>query len=313
MKSHIAGAKKPRLKRPLILEIRGNALDDGPGIRSVVFFKGCPLSCVWCHNPESKRTSPEIGFDKQECVGCGTCESACEAKAVSLKSAGFIDRSRCTLCFACTETCPAGALSRVGKEMTMSEIVERLLIDKPFYATSGGGVTLSGGEPTMFMEFASALLRALKKKRIHTCIETCGLFEFEKFMRMMLPYLDLIYYDIKLIDERMHRTYTGVSNKSILSNFTRICKIISKTRTFLLPRVPLIPGITDTKDNLRGIAEFLTKSGIREAALMQYNPLWHEKAGKVGAEIRYHHTAWMDKEAMDNCKKEFYNSGITIV
>jgi pyruvate formate lyase activating enzyme len=299
--------------RPLILEIKGNSLDDGPGIRSVVFFKGCPLSCVWCHNPESKRVQPEIGFDRRECVACGNCESVCKEKAVSKKFAYFIDRSRCTLCFACVDACPSGALSRVGREMTVKEIVGRVMIDKPFYETSGGGVTLSGGEPSMFVEFASELLRALKKRRVHTCIETCGLVYLKKFKDLLLPYLDLIYYDIKIIDEEVHRDFTGASNKIILSNFVKLCEYASSSGVTLLPRVPLIPGITDTRENLSNIAEFLSKSGVKTAALMQYNPLWHEKANKVGAEIRYHNSDWMEREQADLCKKAFNEAGIKIL
>ena len=305
------------IKRPLILEIKGNSLDDGPGIRSVVFFKGCPLSCVWCHNPESKRATAEIGFDRSECVDCGTCISACSEKALSRDNRLFVDRSRCTLCFRCIETCPSGALSRVGKEMTVDEIAGEVLRDKPFFNTSGGGVTLSGGEPAMFMEFTSDLLRVLKRSRVHTLIETCGFFDFTKFEKMLLPYLNTVYFDIKIMNDDSHRKYTGVSNSGILKNFERLHEITKGSPVTLLPRTPLVPGITDMDGNMKGIAGFLKKLGITKAALMQYNPLWHGKADKVGADDRYRQdrtmTSWMERDQVKRCRKVFRDADIEMV
>ncbi len=129
-------------ERDLILEIKGNSLDDGPGIRTVVFFKGCPLNCVWCHNPESKKKAIELSWDSKECIGCKSCIEVCRANAISVKNPYYIDRSKCTLCFECVDVCPSGALSRVGKYMTVNEIMKEILKDKPFFITSGGGVTL---------------------------------------------------------------------------------------------------------------------------------------------------------------------------
>jgi pyruvate formate lyase activating enzyme len=313
----MAPAEKLKNRNPLILEIRGNALDDGPGIRTVVFFKGCPLSCVWCHNPESKRASVEIGYDHKACVGCRTCISTCRVGAVSPDNAHFVDRSRCTLCFKCVDACPSGALSRVGKNMEVGEIVKAVLKDRPFFDTSGGGVTFSGGEPTMFMDFLSRMLRVFKRHRIHTLLETCGFFDFKKFKGTLLPYLDMIYYDIKLVDDDAHRTHTGVSNKRILENFIKLQKAMPGSATTLLPRTPLIPGITDTDGNMHDIAAFLAKAGIKHAALMQYNPLWHDKADKVGADNPSRSnkamTEWMDRIQVDRCRKIFSGSGIEVL
>ena len=139
------------IKTPLIMEIKGNSLDDGPGIRSVVFYKGCPLSCVWCHNPESKKASMEISFDANICIDCGSCRDVCPQKALARQNRFYIDRSKCTLCFLCVDACPSGALDKVGKTMYVDEIIKKILPDKPFFDTSGGGVTLSGGEPTLYM------------------------------------------------------------------------------------------------------------------------------------------------------------------
>ncbi|MFW6113673.1 MAG: glycyl-radical enzyme activating protein, partial [Actinomycetota bacterium] len=215
---------KDKLKRlggkdPLILDIKGNSLDDGPGIRTVIFFKGCPLSCVWCHNPESKRTGPEISFDAGECIGCDSCIGVCERGALSRSNPVFIDRDKCDLCMRCVDECPAQALSSVGRSMMVEGIVEEVEKDLPFFKTSGGGVTLSGGEPTLFMDFASRLLRLLKSLSVHTLVETCGYFDYLDFKTSLYPYLDLIYYDLKLYDPEEHRKYCGVPNKKILENF----------------------------------------------------------------------------------------------
>lgn len=301
---------------PLILEIRGNALDDGPGIRSVVFFKGCPLSCTWCHNPEGKRTVQEIAFDASECVGCDTCLALCPEAALSRGNRYFIDRTRCTLCFKCADACPSGALSRVGREMKVSEIVEAVMKDKPFFDTSGGGITLSGGEPALFMAFTADLLAYLKAQGMHTLLETCGAFDMKTFRSALLPHLDAVYYDIKLIDDDAHRKFTGVSNERILDNFKKLVAIASGSALTVLPRTPLIPGITDTDANLEGIAAFLAGLGVRKAALMSYNPLWHAKADKIGLDDPLRRekamTAWTDPARLKRCRDAFINAGIDL-
>lgn len=305
------------MKKPLILEIRGNSLDDGPGIRSVVFFKGCPLSCVWCHNPESKNPAAELSFDPKECVACDACVAACGEKALSRKHAGFIDRRRCTRCHACADVCPSGALSRVGRAMEVDEVIETVLRDRPFFETSGGGVTLSGGEPTLFMDFTAALLAKLRKHRVGTLLETCGLFNGEEFERLLLPHLDAVYFDIKLIDEAAHRKYCGVSNDPILANFEQLARLSRRRGPALLPRTPLVPGITDTEANLRGIASYLAGLGERRVSLLQYNPMWHEKSVKIGAGDPTvgdaAMAAWMARERVAWCRGIFEGAGIEVV
>jgi pyruvate formate lyase activating enzyme len=267
---------------PLILDIKGNSLDDGPGIRSVIFFKGCPLSCVWCHNPESKKATPEISFDGTECVACDMCINLCPQHACSRENPYFIDRDRCDLCFACVDNCPSGALAKVGRKMSIDEILAKIKNDIPFYKNSGGGVTLSGGEPTLFMDFLSELLKRLKAEGIHILLETCGLFSLDAFSRKIIPYLDIIYFDIKLIDPEKHQLYCSVSNELILENFIQLNKMSDSNEFKILPRTPLIPGITATCENLSGIAAFLNKQGIQATQLMAYNPLWFDKNKKIG-------------------------------
>lgn len=302
---------------PMILDIKGNSLDDGPGIRSVVFFKGCPLSCVWCHNPEAKRAAPEISFDAEECVGCDTCLKTCPDGALSRDNPFFIDRVRCSLCFACVKTCPSGALSRVGTPMGPDEITSHILKDKPFFDTSGGGVTLSGGEPTAYMRFLSNLLQALRLQGIHTLLETCGYFKFEKFQELALPHLDSIYYDVKLIDPDKHRRFCGADNGVILANLTKLVCLSANYGLEILPRVPLIPGVTDCGSNLPAIAAFLEELGLKKVQLMAYNPLWHKKAAKIGVPNPFSDDPvmhrWMSRDRLRACGEIFEKSGIQAI
>ena len=303
------------MKAPLILEIKGNSLDDGPGIRSVVFYKGCPLSCVWCHNPESKKSAAEISFDAKGCIDCGACRDMCPEKALSRDNRFYINRDKCTLCFLCADACPSGALDRVGKAMSVDDILKKILPDKPFYETSGGGVTLSGGEPTLYMEFTSQLLKALKQQNIHTLLETCGYFNLDKFMDMIYPYIDTIYFDIKIINSIAHKKYCGHPNEKILDNFKQISITAKKDGKIFLPRTPLIPDITDTEANIRGIAAFLKSLDIAEAALLAYNPLWHEKSDKVGVEDPYKNskamTSFPENTILERCRDIFAEAGIS--
>lgn len=300
----------------MILNIKGNSLDDGPGIRSVVFFKGCPLSCVWCHNPESKKAGSEIAFDGKTCVDCGACREICPEKAFSKSHPHYIDRGRCTLCYQCVDTCPSGALERVGKPMTVDQIVEAIEPDIPFFNTSGGGVTLSGGEATLFMAFVSELLQALKTLGIHTLLETCGQYDPDRFMDLLYPHLDTIYYDIKLLDSALHKTHCGVPNETILSNFRALVTQAGKDGKTLIPRTPLIPGITGTEDNIRAIASFLREIGVRQASLLSYNPLWHDKTQKIGSlnpvQSRQEMRSFLEQQVVDRSHAIFNEAGIEI-
>jgi len=296
-------------RRPLILEVKGNSLDDGPGIRTVVFLKGCPLSCVWCHNPESKSVGQEISFDPQECVGCDTCLEVCRQGALDRGNPLFVTRERCDLCFDCAGACPSGALSGVGRYMEVDEVVAAVEKDLPFFRTSGGGVTLSGGEPTLFMDYVSGLLRALKDMGVHTIVETSGHFDLGEFEEKMLPYTDAVYFDLKLRDPEEHKRHCGISNQMILENFSVLLRSSLDGGTPLLPRIPLVPGITATSGNLKGLAALLRHEGAREVALLQYNPLWFEKSHKIGKpnplEGREATTTWMHPAELQRCRSFF--------
>ncbi len=288
---------------PLVVEIKRNALDDGPGIRTTIFFKGCPLSCVWCQNPESIKIYPEIAYSPGDCLLCGACEEACPEGAIDLKCRPQpVDRQRCIRCGTCTTVCPGKGMRLVGRHYPVAELAEIVAEDSIFYENSGGGVTLSGGEPTMHPRYLKPFLQALKFNRIHVNLETCGYYYRPVFERYILPYLDLIYYDIKLIEPDAHRRYTGRTNDRILENFEAL---IRGGKVPLLPRIPLIPGVTDTDENLAGIASFLNKMGVKRTALLPYNPLWLPKAENLDRQSSYQYDRWMTPEEIERCASHF--------
>lgn len=293
---------------PRIADVKVNALDDGPGIRSTVFFKGCPLDCVWCQNPESLSPHRELQVSAERCIACARCIDVCpEGSARTVSNAQ--DRTHCRVCGTCVESCPSGARRVVGDDADLDDLVKCLVRDAPFYRRSGGGVTLSGGEPTLYMEFAGSLAEALSARGIPVLLETCGHFSWEAFERMLLPYLHTIYYDVKLEDPRTHRRYTGRDNHRILDNLQRIAGIPGPD---VLPRIPLVPGITDTDGNLTGLASLLKKMGFTRVALLPYNPLWLSKRRALGLAPAYTRTDWMDDAELARCREPFQARGLEI-
>lgn len=267
---------------PLIYDIRFGSLDDGPGIRTTVFFKGCPLSCVWCHNPESLLTKAEIFWDARSCVGCHACRMACPRGASKVFPEVTLDRERCAACGACVEECPSNARRSVGKAYPIEELVQILLVDTCFYRATGGGVTFSGGEPTLHVEYLSTVLHVLRKAHIPTALQTCGVFDLETFRRHLLPSLDLVYFDLKLYDSDSHLRYTGSSNRQLLANFVSLSREMGER---LIPRVPLVPGITATELNLTEIARFLRELKITSCQLLPFNPGGIEKRRLLGLPV----------------------------
>jgi len=262
---------------PLIFDIRRFAFDDGPGIRTTVFFKGCPLACVWCHNPESVRRGKEIAYYPQKCIRCGDCSSACPTGAITAAS-DRIDRERCAACGNCAGACPATALKEMGVHYPAHRMLDLLLRDRLFYETSGGGVTFSGGEPTLHMDYLSVILIGLKTQGIHTAIQTCGFFDLTEFSEKLLPFLDLIFFDVKFIDSGDHFTHTGRSNDLILRNLELL---LTEAPAKIVPRVPLVPGITATEKNLQGIGNHLKRLGVTELEQLPYNPGGIAKRGAL--------------------------------
>jgi pyruvate formate lyase activating enzyme len=264
---------------PLIFDVHRFALDDGPGIRTTVFFKGCPLSCIWCHNPESMRAGRQIAYHSNLCVHCGACVDACPEGIISMNSRMEMDRSRCSACGKCADACPSTAIRVVGEEYPVDVLLDLVMRDRHFFDVSGGGVTFSGGEPTLWMPYLEAVLKALREEKIHTAIQTCGMFDASLFSRKVLPFVDLVMFDLKIFSEVEHSASTGHSNRRILENFRWLARVAGSR---VLPRVPLVPGITATPGNLAQIASFLSELGYAGCELLSFNPGWAEKWDAMG-------------------------------
>lgn len=266
----------------IIFDIKRDCSEDGPGVRTTVFFKGCPLSCSWCQNPEGKSPCKSLAFHAALCQPqkCGApCVEVCPSQCFKANGSLKVDHGACTGCGACFTHCPSQALEPVGWTMTLDQLMVRVMCDKPFYQSTGGGVTLSGGEPTLQLEFTHHFLKALKAESIHTTLETCGLYPRKRFHQKILPFLDLIYFDLKFIDETQSLRHTGRSNVRILENFE---ELVRQAPIPVIPRIPLIPGLTATQPNLRGIANYLRALQLDQCALMPYNPLWLDKLKRLG-------------------------------
>ena len=251
-------------EKAVIFDIQRYSVHDGPGIRTVVFFKGCSLRCKWCQNPESLRRSPDLGFLSERCISCKNCEKACPEGAI-LSGARRIDRLLCTVCGECIETCYSEALRMIGVEVGEEELMEEVSRDRPFYEDSGGGVTLSGGEPLLQIDFVEEFCSRCRQEGISVVVETCGQVPSESFTRV-LPLVDLFLYDVKAIDPSLHRAWTGSSNETILSNLGKV----GRSGVSVTPRVPVVPSYTALPANLDRIAVHL-EGRFPEVHLLSYH------------------------------------------
>jgi pyruvate formate lyase activating enzyme len=284
----------------VIFDIKRFAVHDGPGIRTTVFFKGCPLRCLWCHNPESIKIDRQIVFFQNKCIGCGECFKRCPNHAVESTPEGRkYYKDKCTLCGTCVEYCYAEATVMQGKKASVQEVIDEVKKDIPFYENSGGGATLSGGEPTMQPEFCIALLQESKKAGMHTALDTSGFVRWETFQKI-LEYVDMVLFDVKHIDSAKHKEFTGVPNELILSNLRKLDELGIPIEI----RIPLIPGYNDSEDNLSNACKLFSElKNLQRVKLLPYHRLGEGKYERLEMEYKLKGVKPPEKAYMEQISK----------
>lgn len=261
----------------IIFNIQKFSVHDGPGIRTTVFIKGCPLKCLWCHNPESQEVKKQMLFDSNKCVLCETCVKICPQNAITLENNKLMtDPDKCNHCRQCEVYCIPGARQVAGKEYTVEEIIKEVMKDKVFYEQSNGGVTVSGGEPLIQINFVEELLKRLKEENIHTAVDTCGAVSFESIQRAA-PYTDVFLYDIKLMDDEKHREFIGMSNKLILDNLRKLSQIHNNINL----RMPIIEGVNADEIHIEKTIDFIKELNIKKVNLLPYHDIARHKYKKL--------------------------------
>ena len=294
-----------------ITNIQKFSIHDGDGIRTTVFFKGCPLKCEWCHNPETQRFEKEMQVDREKCTGCGTCASVCPNGAVRMTEdhRPSWDSKACTFCGKCENFCPAGSREIVGREYTVKELTKELMKDQMFYEESGGGVTFSGGEVmSMDMDFILAMAKELKRQDVTLTIDTCGYVPYERFEKI-LPYVNTFLYDVKVMDPELHKKYMGTDNKLILENLIRL----SQDGARIYIRIPTIKEVNGNEQNMKETIAFLKEHDIHPAGvnLLPYHDTGSGKYAKLGMEYKGTDLHAPDKEEMEAFAALFVNAGFT--
>ncbi len=296
------------MKKGMIFDIKKYAIHDGPGIRTTVFFKGCPLHCWWCHNPEGQDSEPELVYRRSRCTGCGECTKNCPRQAISLRARHIsINRKNCVTCGNCSQACPSDVLSIAGRRTSVKEILEEIEKDRVFYDESEGGVTFSGGEPFSQPDFLNALLTECKERGIHTTMDTCGSAPYEVIDRMR-DKVDLFLYDIKTMDNRKHKMYTGASNEEILKNLRRLAKDSSIVISF-----PIIPEVNDDDKNVAETAKFISSlPNIRQVNLLPYHRAGIEKYRSLGKPYKLSRIQPPSDQKIEAIKKKIEAFGIKV-
>ena len=291
----------------IIFNIQKFSVHDGPGIRTTIFMKGCPLSCRWCSNAESMNPMPEPGIIVERCTGCGDCVDACPEKAMAvINGKVIIDRSLCNACGDCISLCPEEAITIYGRTVTVEEVLREVLKDRLFYSGSSGGVTVSGGEPLRQSEFVKELFRKCKQEGINTCLDTCG-YASSKVLRDVLQFTDNVLFDLKHMDIDKHREFTGVENACIKEN----AEIVCESNADVLFRIPLIDGVNSSQDNIRRTAEFIKSLGdSKKVELLPYHRLGVGKYKMLGREYPGKNLETPDEATLEILKGIFTQHGI---
>ncbi len=293
----------------ILFDLRKFSIHDGPGIRTAVFFKGCPLRCVWCHNPESQSPRVELVLHPNRCIACEACVQACPNGAALRQGDRFYtERSKCRVCGQCTQVCYADGRQLAGKTWTSAEVMAAIERDRAFYDQSGGGVTFTGGEPLMQISFLQALLSAAKASGLHTAVDTCG-YTAWKNIEQVRAQVDLFLYDVKLMDNARHRQYTGVSNAPILDNLRKLCE----SGHTVIVRVPVIPGINDDGQNLAATCQFLAGlPGLHRVDLLAYHDSAEAKYARMGMPYELTGLRPPTEERMKEIANLFRQSGLPV-
>jgi len=293
----------------LVFNIQRYSIQDGPGIRTTVFLKGCPLRCEWCSNPESQSPHPEIMFRSRQCQRWGACAEACDVGAITLVDAvPCLDRAACTLCMDCVEACPSGALEVSGRRMTLDAVVEECCKDELFYSNSGGGVTLSGGEPLAQPEFSRLFMKACKARSIHTALDTSGHATWP-VMASVLEHTDLVLFDLKHLRPEEHLEATQVRNDLILENLR---KTLDSKASRVWIRIPVIPGYNDTDRHLEELARVLAEMRPEKVSLLGYHEWGRSKYAALGREYPYDEAGALPKPRLEPIKRILEAGGLEV-
>lgn len=293
-------------KQGVIFDIQRYSINDGPGIRTIVFLKGCPLRCAWCSNPESQHKNKELLYRKILCIQCGLCFKACKQNALDKNNPYLVDREKCILCGDCTNICPTGALEIKGKNMTVEEVINELKKDESYYQRSNGGITLSGGEALMQADFCRELLKACKARGWHTAIETEGYADKERIEKV-IPYIDLVLLDFKANNDEVHKKWTGVSNKLIKEN-AYLIQNISQT----IIRIPTIPNVNASVEEYKDMLAFIkTLPNVKEVHILPYHNYGEKKYELLGREYKLKGVKKLDDDFVNKLKDLVESEGFT--